>query len=59
MTFDDLVSYVVDKVSDEVPGLIGGGAKQTPDRVITYRGKSPVLARVAEGPTIWRHAAST
>jgi Caspase domain len=43
VTWGGLVEYVTDQVSDDVPGLIGGGAKQTPELKVNPTGKSPVL----------------
>jgi uncharacterized caspase-like protein len=46
VTWDGLQTYVRDEVTDEVPKLIGGGARQTPSlNAGELRGKSPVLAR--------------
>jgi formylglycine-generating enzyme required for sulfatase activity len=47
VTWSSLSDYVTDKVSDEVPKLIGGGAKQTPHEIKNLTGKSPVL--IAQG----------
>jgi hypothetical protein len=41
------VEYVTDKVSDDVPTLIGGGAKQTPELKVNLTGKSPLLVAAA------------
>jgi formylglycine-generating enzyme required for sulfatase activity len=49
ITWGSLVEYVTDKVSDEVPMLIGGGARQTPHLLTNLEGKSPLL--VAAGPS--------
>jgi TPR repeat protein len=43
VTWSSLSDYVTDKVSDEVPKLIGGGARQTPHEIKNLTGKSPVL----------------
>jgi hypothetical protein len=43
ITWSSLADYVVDKVSDDVPVLIGGGARQTPEEMKKLEGKSPVL----------------
>jgi formylglycine-generating enzyme required for sulfatase activity len=43
VTWTRLAEYVTNKVSDEVPVLIGGGAKQTPHEIKNLTGKSPVL----------------
>jgi hypothetical protein len=43
VTWSSLADYVVEKVSDEVPVLIGGGAKQTPEEIKKLEGKPPVL----------------
>jgi formylglycine-generating enzyme required for sulfatase activity len=49
VTWDGLAIYVKEQVSDEVPVLIGGGAKQTPEEIKKLEGKPPVL--VALGRT--------
>jgi outer membrane protein assembly factor BamB len=43
VTWSTLADYVTESVSDEVPKLIGGGAKQTPEQKLNLTGKSPVL----------------
>jgi formylglycine-generating enzyme required for sulfatase activity len=43
VTWDGLTEYVKEKVSDEVPILIGDGAKQSPHKIENLVGKSPVL----------------
>jgi uncharacterized caspase-like protein len=43
VTWTRLTEHVIDKVSDEVPVLIGGGARQTPELKVNLTGKSPVL----------------
>jgi hypothetical protein len=43
VTWDRLTEYVKEKVSDEVPVLIGEGAKQSPHKIENLVGKSPVL----------------
>jgi hypothetical protein len=43
VTWGGLVEHVTDAVSDDVPKLIGGGAKQTPELKVNLTGKSPVL----------------
>jgi formylglycine-generating enzyme required for sulfatase activity len=43
VTWGGLVEYVTEQVSDEVPKVIGGGARQTPQLVANLKGKSPVL----------------
>jgi hypothetical protein len=53
VTWITLADYVIDKVSDDVPRLIRGGAKQTPELKVNLTGKSPVLVRLtasAAGP---------
>jgi formylglycine-generating enzyme required for sulfatase activity len=47
VTWARLSEYVIDKVSDQVPVLIGAGARQTPHEIKNLTGKSPVLARPA------------
>jgi TPR repeat protein len=56
VTWGSLVEYVTDKVSDDVPVLIGGGAKQTPELKVNLTGKSPVLVRLSEGDRLFRLA---
>jgi peptidyl-prolyl cis-trans isomerase B (cyclophilin B) len=46
VTWDRLVEYVKEQVSEEVPALIGQGARQDPHAVSNLSGKSPVLALV-------------
>jgi hypothetical protein len=43
VTWSSLADHVIDKVSDDVPRLIGGGARQTPEQKLNLRGKSPIL----------------
>jgi TPR repeat protein len=43
VTWARLAEHVTDAVSDEVPVLIGGGARQTPELKVNLTGKSPVL----------------
>jgi serine/threonine-protein kinase len=43
VTWNSLVGYVTDQVSDEVPRVIRDGAKQTPHQMTDLKGKSPVL----------------
>jgi formylglycine-generating enzyme required for sulfatase activity len=43
VTWNDLVEYVTGKVEDQVPVLIGGGAKQTPHEIRSFAGRSPIL----------------
>jgi hypothetical protein len=43
VTWGQLAEYVTEAVSDEVPKLIGGGARQTPELKVNLTGKSPVL----------------
>jgi formylglycine-generating enzyme required for sulfatase activity len=55
VTWGTLSEYVVEKVSDEVPVLIGDGAKQTPEEIRKLEGKPPVLVgpeskEIAAGP---------
>jgi formylglycine-generating enzyme required for sulfatase activity len=45
VTWDRLTEYVKEKVSDEVPTLIGHGAKQSPHKIENLVGKSPVLLK--------------
>jgi formylglycine-generating enzyme required for sulfatase activity len=43
VTWTSLADHVIDRVSDDVPKIIRGGAKQTPELKVNLRGKSPVL----------------
>jgi formylglycine-generating enzyme required for sulfatase activity len=43
VTWDSLAIYVKEQVSDDVPVLIGKGAKQTPEEIKKLEGKPPVL----------------
>jgi TPR repeat protein len=49
ITWDALAEYVKDKVSDEVPVLVGGGARQTPQEIKNLTGKSPILVNPTGG----------
>jgi formylglycine-generating enzyme required for sulfatase activity len=48
VTWASLTDYVKDKVSDEVPRVIGGGARQSPHEIMNLIGKSPVLLESKE-----------
>jgi hypothetical protein len=52
VTWTRLAEYVTNKVSDEVPMLIGGGAKQTPHEIKNLTGKSPVLIASVGGEVV-------
>jgi formylglycine-generating enzyme required for sulfatase activity len=43
VTWSSLADHVIDSVSEDVPKLIGGGAKQTPEQKLNLTGKSPLL----------------
>jgi formylglycine-generating enzyme required for sulfatase activity len=43
VTWSRLAEHVTERVSDEVPVLIGEGAKQTPEEIKKLEGKPPVL----------------
>jgi formylglycine-generating enzyme required for sulfatase activity len=43
ITWSSLADHVIDSVSEDVPRLIGGGAKQTPEQKLNITGKSPLL----------------
>jgi formylglycine-generating enzyme required for sulfatase activity len=43
VTWNRLVEHVIDKVSEDVPKLIGNGARQTPELRVELKGLSPVL----------------
>jgi hypothetical protein len=53
VTWGGLVEHVTEAVSDDVPRIIGGGAKQTPELKVNLTGKSPVLVAgsIPTGPT--------
>jgi formylglycine-generating enzyme required for sulfatase activity len=50
VTWHRLAEYVTEQVSEEVPRLIGGGARQTPHEVFEGKGRSPVLLAVTNEP---------
>jgi TPR repeat protein len=50
VTWLSLVDYVTEQVPRAVPGLIGGGARQTPQFVGSQEGGSPVLRAAAAPP---------
>ena len=43
VTWTALAEHVIDKVTEEVPKLIGDGAKQTPQEIKNIEGRSPLL----------------
>ena len=47
VTWGRLTEYVAEKTSEQVPELIGGGAKQTPHEIGHLAGRSPLLLRVS------------
>jgi formylglycine-generating enzyme required for sulfatase activity len=55
VTWGRLVEHVCDAVSDDVPKIIGGGAKQTPELKVNLRGKSPVLIGLDPRPVAKTH----
>src|SRR6202043_2449234 len=56
VTWARLTEYVTDAVSDDVPILIGGGAKQTPELKVNLTGKSPILVHLSEADRLFRLA---
>jgi formylglycine-generating enzyme required for sulfatase activity len=48
VTWSRLAEYVTESVSEDVPRLIGGGAKQTPEQKLNITGRSPVLIAPAK-----------
>jgi hypothetical protein len=53
LTWSRLADQVIDKVTEEVPRLIGGGARQTPHEMRNIVGRSPLLAgKTAQPSTI-------
>jgi tetratricopeptide (TPR) repeat protein len=54
VTWGTLVEYVREQVSDEVPRVIGAGARQTPHLMADERGKSPVLLQAAGATALER-----
>jgi formylglycine-generating enzyme required for sulfatase activity len=52
VTWDRLAEHVKEKVSDDVPVLIGFGAKQTPEEIKKLEGKAPVLVGLTGGNEI-------
>src|SRR5262249_14390608 len=59
VTWNDLVEYVTGKVEDEVPVLIGGGAKQTPHEIRSFAGRSPVLLPAGKEEVVKKKQAKT
>jgi TPR repeat protein len=56
ITWGRLVEHVTDAVSEDVPRLIGGGARQTPELKVNLTGRSPVLMRPSEANRLFRLA---
>jgi hypothetical protein len=56
VTWGGLAEYVTEAVSDDVPRLIGGGARQTPELKVNLTGKSPVLVRISQADELFRLA---
>ena len=52
VTWNSLSNYVSERVSDTVPVLIGGGAKQEPHEMRSLAGKSPVLLSAAKAEVV-------
>jgi TPR repeat protein len=50
VTWGSLAEHVIDGVSDDVPRLIGEGARQTPHKVENLTGKSPVIVEAPRVP---------
>src|SRR5262249_50099571 len=50
-TWDRLLAYVKEEVEEQVPKLIGGGARQTPHGISNLAGAT-VLSRVAAGSRV-------
>jgi uncharacterized caspase-like protein len=48
VTWDSLTAYVKEKVAEDVPTLIGGGARQTPHQISNLQG-SPILRAALNG----------
>jgi uncharacterized caspase-like protein len=48
VTWSRLAEYVTERVSEDVEGLVGGGARQTPLALGGIAGKSPVLVQVKQ-----------
>lgn len=48
VSWNSLAEYVTTEVSERVPKLIGGGAKQTPHEIKNLTGKPPLLAGADE-----------
>jgi formylglycine-generating enzyme required for sulfatase activity len=43
VTWSRLADHVIESVSEDVPKIIGGGAKQTPEQKLNLTGRSPIL----------------
>jgi TPR repeat protein len=56
VTWNTLADYVTEAVSEDVPRLIGDGARQTPELKVNLTGKSPVLVRISEAEGLFRLA---
>jgi uncharacterized protein len=57
VTWTGLAEYVIDRVTEDVPEVIGGGAKQTPHKIENVEGRSPVLLQIVrndEGEKLFR-----
>jgi formylglycine-generating enzyme required for sulfatase activity len=52
VTWSRLADYVIDAVSEDVPKIIGEGAKQTPEQKLNLTGRSPVLVTQGQVPTV-------
>jgi hypothetical protein len=52
VTWSRLADYVTEAVSEDVPKLIGKGAKQTPELKVNLTGRSPVLVQVAKAEVV-------
>jgi formylglycine-generating enzyme required for sulfatase activity len=52
VTWARLAEFVSDKVSEEVPDLIGGGARQEPNEVKNLSGRSPVLLNISSDEVV-------
>jgi TPR repeat protein len=52
VTWPRLAEYVTEAVSEEVPTLIGGGARQTPEWKVNLTGKAPVLIPPSSVPPV-------
>jgi TPR repeat protein len=54
VTWASLSEHVIDKVTEDVPVVIGKGAKQTPHKIENVEGRSPLLLPAATADALFR-----